>query len=83
MGKDHSIKTDYPAQVRKVLIATLILNVLVALAKAVYGFITNSVAMVSDGFHSFFDGASNVIGLVGIWIALSSLLCCLLPVLKY
>jgi len=69
MGKDHSIKTDYPAQVRKVLIATLILNVLVALAKAVYGFITNSVAMVSDGFHSFFDGASNVIGLVGIWIA--------------
>jgi cation diffusion facilitator family transporter len=69
MGKDHSIKTDYPVQVRKVLIATLILNVLVALAKAVYGFITNSVAMVSDGFHSFFDGASNVIGLVGIWIA--------------
>lgn len=69
MGKDHSIKTDYPAQVRKVLIATLILNVLVALAKAVYGFITNSVAMVSDGFHSFFDGASNVIGLVGIRIA--------------
>jgi cation diffusion facilitator family transporter len=69
MGKDPSIKTDYPAQVRKVLIATLILNVLVALAKAVYGFITNSVAMVSDGFHSFFDGASNVIGLVGIWIA--------------
>ena len=69
MGKDHSIKTDYPAQVRKVLIATLILNVLVALAKAVYGFITNSVAMVSDGFHSIFDGASNVIGLVGIWIA--------------
>jgi cation diffusion facilitator family transporter len=69
MGTDHSIKTDYPSQVRNVLIATLILNVLVALAKAVYGFITNSVAMVSDGFHSFFDGASNVIGLVGIWIA--------------
>jgi len=69
MGKDHSIKTDYTAQVRKVLISTLILNVLVALAKAVYGFITNSVAMISDGFHSFFDGASNVIGLVGIWIA--------------
>jgi cation diffusion facilitator family transporter len=69
MGTDHSIKTDYSAQVRKVLIATLILNVLVAIAKAVYGFITNSVAMVSDGFHSFFDGASNVIGIIGIWIA--------------
>jgi cation diffusion facilitator family transporter len=69
MGSDHSIKTDYPSQVRNVLIATLILNVLVALAKAVYGFMTNSVAMVSDGFHSFFDGTSNVIGIIGIWIA--------------
>ncbi|MBS1112906.1 MAG: cation efflux system protein [Nitrospirae bacterium] len=69
MGSDHSIITDYPSQVRNVLIATLILNVLVALAKAVYGFMTNSVAMVSDGFHSFFDGTSNVIGIIGIWIA--------------
>jgi len=69
MGSDHSIITDYPSQVRYVLIATLILNVLVALAKAVYGFMTNSVAMVSDGFHSFFDGTSNVIGIIGIWIA--------------
>jgi cation diffusion facilitator family transporter len=45
------------------------LNVLVASAKVLYGFMTNSVAMLSDGFHSFFDGTSNLIGLVGIWIA--------------
>lgn len=69
MGKSHSVKADYTGQVRKVLVLTLILNILVALAKALYGFITNSVAMISDGFHSFFDGTSNVIGLVGIWIA--------------
>lgn len=69
MGKDHSTITNYTAQVRKVLVCTLILNVLVAFAKVLYGFMTNSVAMMSDGFHSFFDGASNVIGLVGIWIA--------------
>jgi cation diffusion facilitator family transporter len=25
--------------------------------------------MLSDGFHSFFDGTSNIIGLAGIWIA--------------
>ena len=37
--------------------------------KFVYGLITNSVAMMSDGFHSVFDGTSNVIGLIGIWIA--------------
>jgi cation diffusion facilitator family transporter len=68
MGSDFSIN-DYTVQVRKVLIFTLILNVVVALAKVLYGFITNSVAMLSDGFHSVFDGASNVIGLIGIWIA--------------
>jgi cation diffusion facilitator family transporter len=60
---------DYSSQVRKVLIYTLILNALVAVAKVVYGLITNSVAMMSDGFHSVFDGTSNVIGLIGIWIA--------------
>jgi cation diffusion facilitator family transporter len=60
---------DYTAQVRKVLIYTLILNSIVAIAKVLYGYITNSVAMISDGFHSIFDGTSNVIGLVGIWIA--------------
>ena len=69
MGKDHSLGAGYTEQVRKVLVLTLILNLLVAAAKVFYGFITNSVAMLSDGFHSFFDGASNVIGLIGIWIA--------------
>jgi cation diffusion facilitator family transporter len=69
MGHGNSLRADYTVQVRRVLILTLVLNVLVAFAKVLYGFITNSVAMVSDGFHSFFDGASNVIGLVGVWIA--------------
>ncbi len=42
---------------------------LVASAKIAYGYITDSISMLSDGFHSFFDGTSNVIGLTGIWIA--------------
>lgn len=63
------LAADYSSQVRKVLIYTLILNALVAVAKVIYGIITNSVAMMSDGFHSVFDGTSNVIGLIGIWIA--------------
>jgi cation diffusion facilitator family transporter len=41
----------------------------VAIAKIVYGYIINSISMISDGFHSFFDGTSNLIGLIGIWIA--------------
>ena len=56
-------------QIRKVLIATLALNVAVSLAKVIYGYMTNSIAMTSDGFHSFFDGVSNIVGLIGIWIA--------------
>jgi cation diffusion facilitator family transporter len=60
---------SYTTQVRKVLLITLVLNSAVALAKVFYGYITNSIAMTSDGFHSFFDGVSNIVGLIGIWIA--------------
>lgn len=57
------------AQIKRVLLYTLILNSCVAIAKVIYGYISNSIAMTSDGFHSFFDGMSNVVGLIGIWIA--------------
>lgn len=68
MDRDFLIE-NYTSEVRKVLIITLILNSFVAFAKILYGYITNSIAMTSDGFHSFFDGVSNIIGLIGIWIA--------------
>lgn len=69
MGRHPLLKKDSPVQVRKVLLYTLCLNIFVAFAKVIYGYITNSVAMVSDGFHSFFDGISNILGLIGTWIA--------------
>ncbi len=56
-------------KVRHVLIYTLALNLLVALAKIIYGYKTDSLSMFSDGFHSLFDGASNIVGIVGIFIA--------------
>ena len=56
-------------QVRQVLLYTLLLNIIVALAKAIYGYSIDSISMLSDGFHSFSDGASNIVGLAGIWIA--------------
>lgn len=56
-------------EVRYVLTYTLILNMVVAGAKIIYGYITDSISMLSDGFHSFFDGTSNVIGIIGTWIA--------------
>lgn len=48
----------------------LVLNLAVALAKLLYGLFTKSVAMQSDGVHSFFDGTSNIVALVGMWFAL-------------
>ena len=57
------------ANIRRVLLYTLILNITVAVAKTGYGYTINSVSMLSDGFHSFFDGTSNIIGLAGIWVA--------------
>jgi cation diffusion facilitator family transporter len=69
MDTDLLKQKDYTSQVRTVLVITLILNSTVALTKVVFGYLTNSLAMTSDGFHSFFDGVSNVIGLIGIWIA--------------
>lgn len=69
MGIDTLGRKNYTVEVRRVLVFTLVLNSVVALAKILYGYYTNSIAMTSDGFHSFFDGISNVVGLVGIWIA--------------
>jgi len=53
-------------KVRLVLWRVLVLNVLVAAAKLVWGLASGSTAMVADGAHSLFDGASNVIALVGL-----------------
>lgn len=56
-------------QVKRVLALTLFLNLAVAVTKLLWGRWTNSLSMQADGFHSLFDGASNIIGLVGIWAA--------------
>ncbi len=56
-------------QIRSALIYILFLNLAVAFAKIIYGMYTDVLSMQSDGYHSLFDGLSNVIGLIGIHIA--------------
>lgn len=51
------------------LVVTLLLNLLVSGAKIAYGSVARSIAITSDGFHSLFDGVSNVAGLIGIYVA--------------
>ncbi|MBI4844793.1 MAG: cation transporter [Nitrospirae bacterium] len=60
---------DRLKKVQRVLLYTLFLNMLVAGAKIFYGYTTNAMSMLSDGLHSFLDGTSNIIGLIGVWIA--------------
>ncbi len=56
-------------RIRLVLIYVLVANVAVAAGKGVVGWQAGSLAMVADAFHSLMDGASNVIGLIGITLA--------------
>jgi cation diffusion facilitator family transporter len=55
--------------IRRVLWVVLFLNLSVAFAKLAWGLISGSAAMQADGFHSLFDGTSNVVGLVGMGLA--------------
>ncbi|MEL7038988.1 MAG: cation diffusion facilitator family transporter [Cyanobacteria bacterium J06592_8] len=56
--------TDHRPKVRKVLILTLILNLVVMAIKATLGLLTGSLSLLADALHSVTDGANNVIGLV-------------------
>jgi cation diffusion facilitator family transporter len=56
-------------EIRWVLIFILILNWLVAAAKIIVGWMFGIMSMVADGFHSFSDGTSNIVGLVGLSFA--------------
>jgi cation diffusion facilitator family transporter len=52
--------------VARVLVNVLVLNLLVAVAKIAYGAWSGAVSILSDGFHSLTDSASNVVALIGI-----------------
>ena len=57
---------DYFRQVRFVLWAVMALNLAVAAAKLAIGYLTGSVSITADGYHSISDGASNIVGLIGV-----------------
>jgi cation diffusion facilitator family transporter len=44
-------------------------NLAVAIAKIVLGYVTGAVSILSDGFHSLTDAASNVVALVAVSVA--------------
>ncbi|HIH73779.1 MAG TPA: cation transporter [Methanosarcina sp.] len=56
-------------KIQRILVLVLFLNLVVAFAKIIYGTLTGTLSMTADGYHSLFDGVSNIIGLVGSFIA--------------
>ncbi|MBC1242098.1 cation diffusion facilitator family transporter [Nostoc sp. 2RC] len=56
--------SDNRAEVRKVLIITLILNLFVMGLKAIVGSWTGSLSLLADALHSVTDSANNVLGLI-------------------
>lgn len=57
------------AKIRKVLVATLILNWAMAALKIGYGTWSDTLSMLADGFHSLLDGSANIIGLIAMSVA--------------
>jgi cation diffusion facilitator family transporter len=62
-------RTQRTRGIQRVLMGVLLLNVAVAAAKLGYGLYTHSLSMTADGLNSLLDGASNVVGLIGLAVA--------------
>ena len=57
---------DRTSQVQQVLWRVFLLNLIVAAAKIATGAATGAVSVLSDGFHSLTDTASNIVALFGV-----------------
>ncbi len=56
-------------EIKRVLWVILFLNWLVAFSKIILGLLTGTLCILSDGIHSLFDGATNIVGIFGVKIA--------------
>lgn len=61
--------SDRYTEIARILTKVLVVNLAVAAAKIALGYYTGAVSIVSDGFHSLTDSASNVVALVGVSVA--------------
>lgn len=66
---EHMSAHFYSKEVKKTLWRVLFLNWFVAFVKLALGYCIKSTSLIADGYHSLADGASNIIGLLGIRIA--------------
>ncbi|MCK6545033.1 cation diffusion facilitator family transporter [Myxococcota bacterium] len=62
-------KAAVDRRVERVVLQILVLNIAVAAAKGVYGWMSGSLAVASDALHSGLDAASNIVGFVALRLA--------------
>lgn len=55
--------------IRQVLWTMMFLNFIPTVVNLVAGYLINSLSLIADGFDTFFNATSNIVGLVGIWVA--------------
>ncbi|MCC7537791.1 MAG: cation transporter [Deltaproteobacteria bacterium] len=60
---------DRDRRVRRVLWAVLAANLAVTAIKLAVGWWTGALAVLADGVHAMLDSSSNIVGLVGLWLA--------------
>ncbi|MBU5336892.1 cation diffusion facilitator family transporter [Intestinibacter bartlettii] len=60
---------DAYKKVKNVLLLILVANLAVTIMKLIVGSYIQSTSVLADGFHSFSDSASNIVGIIGISIA--------------
>lgn len=68
-GQVSSGARDRYRSIRTVLLAVLALDLVMAAGKGLYGYLSGSLGMVSDGLHSALHASGAVIGLIGISLA--------------
>lgn len=67
-GYVYSEKRNLSA-IRRVLILTMLLNFAATAIKLAAGIATGALSVVADSLDTLFDGLSNLVGLVGLWVA--------------
>ena len=65
----ESVLKTRTSEVSDVLFRVFFLNLIVAAAKIALGLASGAVSVLSDGYHSLTDTASNVVGIIGVRIA--------------
>lgn len=60
---------DYYDKVRNVLLIVLFSNLLIGIVKVLYGINSNVLSITADGYDSLLDAATNIIGIVAVYIS--------------